>query len=162
MKRTLEFIMNGAAVNRYHTCDLIKSETVGHHSHGVAMLCLVIDPVASRQLLAAALMHDLAEQVAGDIPSPTKRSLEIGDAVDRLEKTILASVNLQMPVLNVHEKTVLKLADNAHGALKCAREINMGNSSMRVVFDNYIAYSSGLLINERAEELVEAIKEMVK
>ena len=162
MKHTLEFIMNGAAVTRYHTCDLIKPETVGHHSHGVAMLCLLIDPTASRQLLAAALMHDLAEQRTGDIPSPLKRTLDISKAVADIESNILAAANLDFPVLHVYEQAVLKLADIAHGALKCVREINLGNHSMRVVFDNYISYSEELLVNQRGRDLIDTIKGMVK
>lgn len=162
MKNTLEFIMNGAAVTRYHTCDLIKPETVGHHSHGVAMLCLVIDPVASRQLLASALIHDLAEQKTGDIPSPVKRELGISKTVSSMEENILSEAGIVSPLLNLHEMAVLKLADVAHGALKCAREINLGNESMRPVFDNYISYSKELLVNDRSEQLIEAIKEMVK
>lgn len=162
MKHTLEFIMNGAAVVRYHTCDLIKSETVGHHSHGVAMLCLIIDPIASRQLLASALIHDLAEQRTGDIPSPLKRELDINKAVAKIENNILTEAGIVVPVLNLYEQSVLKLADIAHGALKCAREINLGNQSMRVVFDTYISYSEELMVNHRCRDLIDAIKEMVK
>lgn len=162
MKETLEFIMNGAAVTRYHTCDLIKPETVGHHSHGVAMLCLVIDPIASRQLLASALIHDLAEQFTGDIPSPIKRNLGISKDVAKMEENILRTAGIETPVLNLYEKAVLKLADTAHGALKCAREINLGNESMRPVFENYIEYSKEMIVNDRSEKLIEVIKGMVK
>ena len=68
MKHTLDFILAGSEVKRYHTVTTLVSETVGHHSHGVAMMCLMFDPMASRQLLMAALFHDLAEHQTGDIP----------------------------------------------------------------------------------------------
>ena len=44
MKQTLDFILAGSDVKRYHTVTTLVSETVGHHSHGVAMLCLLFNP----------------------------------------------------------------------------------------------------------------------
>ena len=38
MKHTLDFILAGSEVKRYHTVTTLVSETVGHHSHGVGML----------------------------------------------------------------------------------------------------------------------------
>ena len=163
MKKTLDFIMDGAAVSRYHTVDLLKAETVGHHSHGVAMLCLLIDPNASRDLLVAALLHDLPEQGVGDIPSPVKRKLQMKEELERLEAELLAEVGLEHPELTEEEHVVLKLADVFHGALKCAREVNMGNSSIRVVFDRYVEYAGELPFpTPHTEEIYSVIKEMVK
>lgn len=163
MKHALEFLMQGAAVSRYHTVDLIKSETVGHHSHGVAMLCFLIEPNASRQLLEAALLHDLAEQSVGDIPSPVKRDLSIRKELHKLEEDALEAAGLKMPSLSSHEEKVLKLADMFHGALKCAREINMGNVALRVVFDRYVEYSEEVgLVTAEAVEIHSTIKGMVK
>ena len=82
MKNTLEFIATGAEVTRYHTVFTINKETVGHHSHGVAMMVLMIKPDASASLLKAALCHDLSEQVVGDIPSPAKRRFDLGKRLD--------------------------------------------------------------------------------
>ena len=62
MRKKLEFILAGTEVTRYHTVRTLVQETVGHHSHGVAMLCLFLAPDASANLLKAALVHDLAEQ----------------------------------------------------------------------------------------------------
>lgn len=163
MKKTLDFIMDGAAVSRYHTVDLLKSETVGHHSHGVAMLCFLIDPSAGKELLVAALLHDLPEQKVGDIPSPVKRQLKVKQEIDKLENDALVDAGLQFPALHPREKVILKLADIFHGALKCAREINMGNASLRVVFDRYVEYAEELEFpNGNAQDIFEAIKEMVK
>ena len=78
MKKTLEFLLAGAEVLRYHTVQTLQRETVGHHSHGVACLVLLLDPQASARLLRAALLHDLAEQCTGDIPSAAKREYGIG------------------------------------------------------------------------------------
>lgn len=162
MKQILNYIMNGAATNRYHTVDLIKPETVGHHSHGVAMLCLAIDPIASRQLLVAALLHDLPEHVYGDVPSPAKRELKIREELEELEMQSLFDAGLPMPELNDHDARVLKLADNVHGALKCIREMRMGNQLVLPVLERYMSYIGEIEFpTVQAHEIYESLNAMV-
>jgi len=162
MKHTLEFIQAGADVKRFHTKLTLQTETVGHHSHGVAMLCLLLEPVSRRQLLVAALVHDLAEHITGDIPSPAKRRYGIGEQVSALEDELLRSVGLSMPMLNSDEKRTLKFADIFQGMLFSAREISLGNSQMREVFDNYVSYAEAMQPTDRELNLLNIIKEQVK
>lgn len=162
MKNTLDFITAGAAVSRYHTCDILKPESVGHHSHGVALLCMVIDPDCSFDLVKAALLHDMAEQRTGDIPSPAKRELGIGGDLEAIEHRILEENGFAFPNLSDEDQLTLKLADVAHGALKCAREVNMGNSTMRIVYDRFMIYAGQLPKNVRATVLFNTIRSMVK
>lgn len=159
MKHTLDFILAGSEVKRYHTVTTLVSETVGHHSHGVAMLCLLFDPMASRQVLMAALFHDLAEHQTGDIPSPAKREFGIGGKVDELEQRLMNAAGIIMPLLSADDKRTLKLADVAQGALFCAREISLGNKRMRRVFDRYISYAEELILVGREREIFNMIKE---
>ena len=141
MLQTLEFILSGSEVKRYHTVTTLTTETVGHHSHGVAMLCMVLtDYLASAQLLESALMHDLAEAVTGDIPSPAKRLYGIGDQVSELEQTLLAEAGLATFILSKDEARTLKLADIAQGALYCLREAERGNRLMLKICARYIEY----------------------
>ena len=162
MKYALDFIQAGADVKRFHTCLTLQSETVGHHSHGVAMLCLLLDPLAQRSLLTAALVHDLAEHVTGDIPSPAKRRYGIGEQVSELETTLLRSVGLSAPLLHPDDARTLKLADIFQGMLFCARELSLGNSRMRGVFNNYASYAEAMNPVERELELFNLIKEQVQ
>lgn len=159
MKHTLDFILAGSEVKRYHTVTTLVSETVGHHSHGVAMLCLLFDPMASRQLLMAALFHDLAEHQTGDIPSPAKREFGIGGKVDELEQRLMIAAGIVTPHLSPEDKRTLKLADVAQGALFCSREISLGNKRMRRVFDRYISYAEELILVGREREIFNMIKE---
>jgi 5'-deoxynucleotidase YfbR-like HD superfamily hydrolase len=159
VKHTLDFILAGSEVKRYHTVTTLVSETVGHHSHGVAMLCLMFDPMASRQLLMAALFHDLAEHQTGDIPSPAKREFGIGGKVDELELRLMTAAGIVMPHLSPEDKRTLKLADVAQGALFCAREISLGNKRMRRVFDRYISYAEELILVGREREIFNIIKD---
>lgn len=161
MKTKLAFFNKGSEVVRYHTVHTLQRETVGHHSHGVAMLCAFIDPVASSSLLRAALLHDLAEHVTGDIPSPAKRLYGIGDQVSRTEEDLLWGADLEIPYLSDYEKRTLKIADIAQGALFCAREIQLGNREMRTVLNRYISYAQEFDLQEREQKLFDAILGMV-
>lgn len=160
MKTALNFVLNGAEVVRYHTVHTLQRETVGHHSHGVACLALVLDPDASRELLMAALLHDLAEQHTGDIPSPAKREYGIGEQVDRLERRLIGEAGLVYPRLTEHDALTLKLADIAHGALFCVREMSLGNRRLRAVYDRYMSYAQQLPLKGDAWELFHIIGEM--
>jgi 5'-deoxynucleotidase YfbR-like HD superfamily hydrolase len=158
MKQTLDFIINGADVKRYHTVKTHTQETVGHHSHGVATLCLLFDPNPSTSLLKAALLHDLTEQFTGDIPSPAKRELGIANDIGVLEKRLMQNAGISMPTLSNHERRTLKLADIAHGALFCLKEMSMGNVDIRKVYDRYISYAEELNLEGREKEIFNLIK----
>jgi 5'-deoxynucleotidase YfbR-like HD superfamily hydrolase len=160
MKTTLEFILAGAAVKRYHTVTTLMTETVGHHSHGVALLCMLLDPNPSRGLILAALLHDLAEHQTGDIPSPAKHKYGIGDQVSELEDKLLREAGLGMPQLHPEDNRILKLADVAQGALFCIKEMSLGNSNMRSIFNRYVAYAEEMMLYGREKELFNLIKEM--
>jgi len=159
MKERLDFFAAGADVLRYHTVRTLTQETVGHHSHLVALLCTLIDPDASRELLMAALLHDLAEQVTGDIPSPAKHQFGISEQVSEMEAKIMRSAGIDFPLLTLDEARILKLADLAQGALFCARELSLGNSRMRSVFDRYCSYAHDMVLIGRERELFELIKQ---
>lgn len=160
MRSTLQFLTAGTEVVRYHTVLTLQRETVGHHSHGVACLALLIQPDASRELLIAALYHDLAEHQTGDIPSPAKREYGIGDQVAALEHRLMKAAGLSFPYLDPDEERILKLADIAHGALFCVREMSLGNRRMRSVYDRYMSYAHQMLLVGREKELFILIEEL--
>ncbi len=157
MKDKLKFIQAGSEVTRYHTVKTLTQETVGHHSHGVAMICIMLMGCqVSADLLKAALCHDLAEHQLGDIPSPAKREYGIGEQVNELEDKLLNSVGLSVQ-LTPDEARVLKLADIAQGALFCVREMELGNSGMKVVYERYRSYAEGFVLLGRERELFDFI-----
>lgn len=159
MRDTLQFVLAGADVVRYHTVHTLVRETVGHHSHGVALLAYLLDPSLRAEVLLYALVHDLAEHQTGDIPAPAKREYGIGDQVNELEERLLRGVGLGFEVTKSEART-LKLADIAQGALFCVREIGLGNSKMSVVYDRYISYAEAFVLVGEERELFNIIKEM--
>lgn len=160
MRETLDFITAGAEVTRFHTVTTLQRETVGHHSHGVALLTLLINPQASRQVLMAALFHDLAEHQTGDIPSPAKLEYGIGAQVDALERRLMLNAGIVMPELSPEDARLLKLADIAQGALFCVRELSLGNQRIRNVLDRYLSYAEQMILVGRERQLFNIIKEL--
>lgn len=140
-------LFDGSAVKRFHTIPTVTENTVGQHSHGVAMFAWLLEPNCSKNLLLAALMHDLAEQYTGDVPSPAKRALGIRDEFGIIEHRLLATVFFNVEgVLLKKEATVLKLADCADGMLFCARERMYGNRSKMIksAYKNYCSYVNAI------------------
>jgi 5'-deoxynucleotidase YfbR-like HD superfamily hydrolase len=159
LRDQVDFYQRGSEVSRYHTVHTLQRETVGHHSHGVVVLCKILCPDASADLLWTAAIHDLAEHHTGDIPSPSKRKYGIGQQVSELEDQLLDAAGLTMPNLTEQEKRILKLADIAQGALFCSREIGLGNIRLKEVFDRYMSYAEDMILIGKERELFNFIAE---
>lgn len=159
MREKLEFAMSGAEVTRYHTVRTIQTETVGHHSHGVAMFCFWLAGVPSRELLLAALFHDLAEHQLGDIPSPAKKKYGIGEQVNELERQLLESMDMGV-CLSDKEKRTLKLADIFQGITFCVKEISLGNKQQSVILERYASYASDMILVGNEKHIYNVIMEM--
>ena len=145
MREVLQFVSAGTEVARYHTVRTLQAETVGHHSHGVALLCLLLRPDATPALLKAALVHDLAEHQLGDLPSPAKKKYGIGEQVNALEAELLRGVGLDVALTGDEQRT-LKIADILQGMMFCRREIDLGNNKMRVIFERYCSYAEDMML----------------
>ena len=150
----VEFIRAGLAVKRFHTVPTIKEDTVGMHSAGVALFCaLLTDYKCSAELLMAALTHDLAEQIYGDIPSPAKHQLGIWGSMNAMEDKALEEAGL-LQVLNVYEKRWLKLADCLDGMYFCISEKCLGNGGLDEIYGRYAAYIKELAPFSTTEQAV--------
>ena len=160
MKTTLDFLLDGAQVRRFHTRATVATETVGHHSHGVATIALLLDPDASRDLIIAALYHDLSEHVTGDIPSPMKREYGISAQISDIEEKLMLQAGITFPTLSEKDQRTLKLADIAHGAIFCCQELELGNLKMRNILDTYLSYAHDKVLVGREQQLFSLIEEM--
>jgi 5'-deoxynucleotidase YfbR-like HD superfamily hydrolase len=169
IKDKLQFISEGASVERYHTRPGIKPDTDGRHSHGVAMLCILLSGGEPRaELLMAALTHDLGEQLASDVNANTKKFLPGGaEAFDLLERGALARHGFDYwPLLTTEERGVLKAADVMDRLLWCCREISLGNKNSLLVWRKTCraleAMAQGLTLDAalRASAAYEAVKDI--
>lgn len=135
VRERLLAVWKGGQVKRFHTWPTIQTETVGHHSFMVAHLCDMLCDAPRFSLIIAALCHDLAEAVTGDIPSPVKRRIN----VKKIEEKYLVPLNLTVG-LSESEERVLKLADIYSGMLFCVIEKSMGNYSIEPIYEEYESY----------------------
>lgn len=159
MLSKIKFIVKGSEVKRFHTIRTISEDTVGHHSFLVAMLCETLLPSCSKTLIIEALIHDLAEQVVGDIPSPVKAVS--GEKVHELEQKALVKAGFEDYPLTDEEGRTLLLADRLAGLVYCRREIGMGNALILEAYRNYIDLVDRMSpFNSREQELIDVIKSL--
>lgn len=159
---------HSSKVRRFHTCVVSKEEAVGEHSANVANLVLILtDGAASKGLIVAALTHDMGEAMTGDIPSPVKRQLgvEASEAISQIENRAVIRIHpyLYDYTLTDEEHTILKVADNLDGLLKCLDELYMGNRLIIPVGLNYCEYlMNALHASPCIQYFVTLFKEEVK
>lgn len=140
MQRRLDLILRGGAVKRYHVMDTLRTQNVAEHSFGVAWLCwLLCNGKPSVQLVMAALQHDLAEHVTGDLPAPAKRALNISEQFAAYEVSVLEEAGMLI-TLTQSEKRTLKFADTCELLLFCLQEMSLGNRSMSTVYSRGLSY----------------------
>lgn len=147
----LQFRRNGGETVRFHSFRRIVENRVGHHSYNVAqILRYLMDGygyVGERRavLLEAALDHDIAEWVTGDMPAPTKRSLPAYDCGEdrgiptqsfrevyaEHEAAVMAKAGIADVSVGLSSKSkrLLKLADSLDGMWQCVDERKYGNAS---------------------------------
>ncbi|TXH54316.1 MAG: HD domain-containing protein [Desulfurellales bacterium] len=172
---SIDFIFNGGATKRYHTWPVLHNQRIDSHSFGVAMLVARMALSANLEdgeglsvpLLMAALTHDLAEQIVGDMPAPAKRNMsalldmEYSDFRAKwgeMETQILEQ-NAQDwdHLISEKQRRWLKLADAMEGAIFCARERAMGNGMMAPVFANFRSYIRELLLANEEPAVMEIV-----
>lgn len=152
---------SGSSVRRWHTRRVHREETVGEHTANVLALVFALSVTnPSAALIAATLQHDIAEQWTGDVPATAKwDSPELKTALDELEDRKLME-HCMSPLsvqLTKKEKLVLKWADMLDLCYYCAGELDMGNSTMKEVFDRGIDFLKTLEPHPIGLQLVEAL-----
>lgn len=148
------FIFNGGMSKRFHTVDTIKHQDIANHSFGVAWFCeLLTQGRARKVLIMSALTHDLAEHMVGDIPSPAKRALGIGEMFNAFEteKLKVAGLAHYQEELTEGEELTLKVADMLDGCMYCIRERKLGNRNVEICFGRFYSYASEVLTKPRDE-----------
>lgn len=145
------YLLNGGATRRFHTITTIKDVTVAAHQYTVAWLCYVLTKEPALNLIMAALVHDTAEQVVGDVPSPTKKMLGSDVMFLRTEVKLLQD-NCAEFLLTREEEHVLSIADKLAGMLECVQERALGNRNVELSFGRWAAYINNmtLTVNELA------------
>ncbi len=128
----LHAIRQAGSVHRWHTSPkMLRVQTVADHCWNVCMLILHVYPGANRLLLIAALRHDNAELITGDMPAPAKwYNPDLANELNSVEAfvdLIFKYPDETVLTLSVFEQTVLRWADAAELVLFCLEDGRMGN-----------------------------------
>lgn len=125
---------------RYHTVpEQMERQTVGAHSYAVCILIDQLWPDSSKQLIQAALYHDVPELILGDIPATAKWDYpEIKEAFEKAEAKVFQDLGLVF-VLTEEEQRRLKMADMLELVLYSHRHSH-GNDHMRTIMKSGIDY----------------------
>ena len=120
--KTLLTAWDAQFLTRYHTAPMqMERQTVGAHSYAVSILIDQLWPDSSKQLIMAALYHDVPELILGDIPATAKWDYpELHQAFERAEKKVMDDLGLNF-VLTAEEKNRLKMADMLELIMYCHR-----------------------------------------
>jgi 5'-deoxynucleotidase YfbR-like HD superfamily hydrolase len=138
--KTLMTAWDAQFLLRYHTVPMqTERQTVGAHSYAVSILIDQLWPDSSKQLIMAALYHDVPEMVLGDIPATAKWAFpEVLQAFEKAEKKVMDDLGLSF-VLTPEEKSRLKMADMLELVLYSHRH-SAGSEQMKVVMHTGINY----------------------
>lgn len=160
----LLFIVRGGKTKRFHTADTLTHQTVAEHSFGVAWLCHLLLPNARKDLILAALAHDLAEHVVGDVSSVFKKAHpEVRASLQVLEDKLLKEHGMGFEAgLTDDERRVLKVADLMDGMLFCLRERSMGSKIAIEIYNNFKNYVCEYVRTQEESYLVDQIDNMWK
>lgn len=129
-------------------------QTVGHHTFGVLLLLFDIAPDSIAPcLIQAALYHDLAEQIIGDIPAPTKWALrDFGKAVSDLESGVLRRLKVDTGGLTLWDRQLLKVADFLEVCFAATEQYLRGNITSLMLFRRLEKVGQQILESENAPQ----------
>lgn len=123
----VRLLREGGHVQRCHNLPHHGEYSVAAHSWHVAILLMVLHPNPSKELLLAALTHDVAERWTGDVPAPAKwASPKLKDHLDALEGGIEIALGIASQ-LTTEEQRWLKACDLLELELWCMDQIALGN-----------------------------------
>lgn len=123
----ITMLREASAVKRWHTARTQKNQTLAEHSYGVAVLVQVLDPQCRKEVLLAAMWHDLPEYITGDTPAHAKRRApQLAVVLEEMERHC-GPLYLDAG-LTVYEEHLLKFCDLMELILWSLEEVLMGNT----------------------------------
>ena len=126
--------LSAAKIKRYHTAIIVGEQNVGEHTYGVCQLVRhFTNDNWSKELMCAALDHDVLEFYTGDMPHPTKKMfpelcMELRHVEDDLQQELQMSYRL-----TEEEQVILRCADLLEAAQFGLYQLALGNQYGRQI-----------------------------
>jgi len=152
--------LSAAKIKRYHTAIIVGEQNVGEHTYGVCQLIRHFTGGNwSKQLMSAALDHDVVEYYTGDVPHPTKKMfVEMRSCLYDIEKDLKAELNMDYG-LSEEEQVILRCADLIEAAQFGLYQLKLGNQYGRQIVGAiekaFLAMDSGKVPQAARDMLVE-------
>jgi 5'-deoxynucleotidase YfbR-like HD superfamily hydrolase len=129
----LMFCYNAGQVRRWHArTHVIREETIAAHTWNVVMIILLLHPNPGKQLILAAMVHDVPEYVTGDIPRWFKDYPGVREIIDAAEGGILSTHELwNENDLDEQDMRWLKAADLFDAWIFLRQNLLAGNQLVR-------------------------------
>lgn len=144
-------------VRRWHTHHGLD-QTNADHSWGVSMVLLKIHPDPAPRLIRAALMHDCAEYLTGDIPGYAKQNFtHLKREADEAEKLANRKLGIDRPPLTQDEEHWLSLADAIEAIMFIRHCANLNDRDMAANFPSLL-----IKAQTHADHLQVNLNEIVK
>ena len=154
-------LRKGGAVKRWHTISNAKEQTVAAHSWGVAVIIMELWPDSRADLIYASLLHDVPEQLIGDVPAPTKWAHpRLAKELSLAEETFWDIVKVKFPALTSEEVLKLKIADMMELLWYCIEEERLGNKNFKEVFVRGVEYIKRYDLCEASTQMLDDIIKM--
>lgn len=142
---------------RWHTEGPLQMQTLADHQWGVAMLAMYLtDNKCTLFLVRAALVHDCAELIIGDIPAPTK--WKFGSLLEEAERKAEEEMGITVWLENItpDEQELLSVADRMEALLFSYEELLLGNTRMQWPFEKLMRKLAEVWarIPQRGQEII--------
>lgn len=126
--------LSAAKIKRYHTAIIVGEQNVGEHTYGVAQLVRYFtNDNWSKQLMMAALDHDVLEYLTGDMPHPTKvMHPDLKNYLAIIEKDLRKEHQMEY-TLTDEERVILRCADLLESAQFGLYQLQLGNKYGRQI-----------------------------
>ena len=157
-----QMLIGAGKVKRWHCASIHQPQDVGNHTFGVmAVLLYITEGEVSKELLLAALMHDMAEGQTGDTPHPFKK--QYPDEFNFLEDAAMESVfEYEQQLITIEEANLLKVADLLEMGIYASYEHAMGNTYSITILINVLKALSGLEIPKNAMTIATGFEQRVQ
>lgn len=137
----VRILLGAGHLRRCHTIPSDVTQTVGHHSWGVAVILQHIFPECSKAALLWALYHDVAETRTGDVPATAKwNNPGLASELSAEEDRINALLGIDQD-LDEAEAMAVKLADILDLLAFAQHRVFMGDMYFKEVASNIYAWS---------------------
>lgn len=154
----MRFLRQASYMNRFHTLPG-HHQNIGHHSWNVALIIQQFWPKCRKEVILAAMYHDVPELITGDIPAPFKwQTPALCSILDDFEEKVLRDYGWHQELTD-SEKRMLGIADTLDLVLYAQEQMEMGNGTFMLIFSRGIHH---LMMKYQGTDEIRPLTEVIE